>query len=171
MADGQFKAVVPTGAPFAMELPLTVSEWKHQWWRDEYHDNCWQLWKVGTFTVTRTPGTTASVTVDITTLPELPTHTNAIGDKLHQGYTLVKSTDLPLEVIGGINNAPVFTDGTTTTRSVPENTAANTNIGPAVSATDTDNDTLTYTLGGTDAAAFSIVSTTGQLQTNAALRL
>ena len=29
--------------------------------------------------------------------------------------------------------------------------------------------TLTYTLGGTDAASFSIVSTTGQLQTSTAL--
>ena len=57
----------------------------------------------------------------------------------------------------------------TTTRSVAENTAANTNIGSAVSATDTDNDTLTYSLGGTDAASFGIVGTSGQLQTSAAL--
>ena len=67
------------------------------------------------------------------------------------------------------NNAPVFTDGTSTTRSIAENTVANTNIGTAVAATDTDNDTLTYTLGGTDASSFSIVSTSGQLQTRAAL--
>ena len=67
------------------------------------------------------------------------------------------------------NNTPVFTDGTTTTRSVAENTASGTNIGTAVSATDADNDTLTYTLGGTDADSFTIVSTTGQLQTSAAL--
>ncbi|RKU09126.1 hypothetical protein C6503_21535, partial [Candidatus Poribacteria bacterium] len=67
------------------------------------------------------------------------------------------------------NNAPIFTEGTSTTRSVAENAAAGTNIGTAVAATDKDNDTLTYTLSGTDAAAVSIVSTTGQLQTNAAL--
>ena len=36
-------------------------------------------------------------------------------------------------------------------------------------ATDPNMDTLTYTLGGTDAASFSIVSTSGQLQTKAAL--
>ena len=36
-------------------------------------------------------------------------------------------------------------------------------------ATDADNDTLTYSLSGTDADAFSIVSTSGQLQTKAAL--
>ena len=67
------------------------------------------------------------------------------------------------------NSAPVFTDGAATTRSISENVDSGTNIGTAVSATDADNDTLTYTLGGTDAAAFSIVSTSGQLQTKAAL--
>ena len=34
---------------------------------------------------------------------------------------------------------------------------------------DTDGDTLTYTLGGTDAADFAIVSTSGQIQTKSAL--
>ena len=38
-------------------------------------------------------------------------------------------------------------------------------------ATDSDNDTLIYTLSGTDAAAFSIVSSTGQLQTKTALNI
>ena len=67
------------------------------------------------------------------------------------------------------NNAPVFTEGESTTRSVAENTASGENIGAPVAATDADGDTLTYTLGGTDAAAFSLVSTSGQLQTRAAL--
>ena len=68
------------------------------------------------------------------------------------------------------NSAPVFTEGTTTTRSVAENTASGQNIGGAVTATDTDtSDTLNYTLGGTDAADFGIVSSSGQLQTSAAL--
>ena len=67
------------------------------------------------------------------------------------------------------NVAPEFTDGASTTREVAENTAAGENIGTAVSATDADNDNLTYTLGGDDAAAFNIVGTTGQLQTSAAL--
>ena len=67
------------------------------------------------------------------------------------------------------NRAPIFTDGTTTTRSIAENANSGTDIGPAIAATDADDDTLTYTLGGTDAASFSIVSTSGQLRTNAAL--
>ena len=70
----------------------------------------------------------------------------------------------------GANNAPVFTDGANTTRSVAENTTASTNIGTAIAATDADSgDTLRYTLGGTDAASFAIVSTSGQLQTRVAL--
>ena len=68
------------------------------------------------------------------------------------------------------NNAPVFTEGTSTTRSVAENTASGQNIGVPVTATDADtSDTLTYTLGGTDASSFSINNSTGQLQTSAAL--
>ena len=68
------------------------------------------------------------------------------------------------------NNAPVFTEGANTTRAVAENTASGQNIGTAIAATDADSgDTLTYTLGGTDAGSFSIVGTTGQLQTSAAL--
>ena len=68
------------------------------------------------------------------------------------------------------NNAPVFTEGTSTTRSVAENTASGQNIGTPVTATDADtSDTLTYTLGGTDASSFAIVSASGQLQTSAAL--
>ena len=67
------------------------------------------------------------------------------------------------------NTAPTFAEGTSTTRSVAENTAANINIGTAIGATDADNDTLTYTLSGTDAASFNINSSTGQLQTSAAL--
>ena len=50
-----------------------------------------------------------------------------------------------------------------------ENTAANTNIGTAVSATDPDGDTLTYSLSGTDAASFDLDTSTGQIKTKVAL--
>ncbi|RKU05536.1 hypothetical protein C6503_27085 [Candidatus Poribacteria bacterium] len=71
--------------------------------------------------------------------------------------------------VSNVNEAPNFTEGSSATRSVAENTAAGENIGEPVTATDPENDTLTYTLSGTDAASFSIISTTGQLQTRAAL--
>ncbi len=64
------------------------------------------------------------------------------------------------------NSAPEFDDGATATRSFPENTPAGRDIGAPVAATDSDaGDTLTYTLGGTDAASFDIVGTSGQLRT------
>ena len=48
---------------------------------------------------------------------------------------------------------------------VPENSPAGTDVGAPVTAVDPDGDTLTYTLEGTDAASFDIVSSTGQIQT------
>ena len=63
------------------------------------------------------------------------------------------------------NSAPVFS-GTATTRSVPENSAVGTNVGAPVTATDADaDDTLTYSLEGTDAASFTIDTGTGQIKT------
>ena len=67
--------------------------------------------------------------------------------------------------------APAFA-GNAATRSVAENTAAATNIGAPVTATDTDTDsgdTLTYSLSGSDAASFAIIASSGQLQTKTAL--
>ena len=67
-----------------------------------------------------------------------------------------------------VNEPPEF-DGLTATREVAENTVAGQNIGGPVAATDQDTgDTLTYTLGGTDASVLDIDST-GQLKTKAPL--
>ena len=63
------------------------------------------------------------------------------------------------------NRAPVFTDGSETTRSIAENPAGGENVGAAVSATDADGDTLTYSLTGTDAGSFAINIDTGQILT------
>ena len=67
-----------------------------------------------------------------------------------------------------MNAAPMF-ESETDTREVAENTAADTGIGSPVTAMDADNDTLTYSLSGTDMASFDIGSATGQLMTLAAL--
>ena len=63
------------------------------------------------------------------------------------------------------NTAPEFVNGASADREVAENTAAGTDIGAPVRATDPENDTLEYTLEGTDAASFDIDPDTGQLQT------
>ena len=62
------------------------------------------------------------------------------------------------------NTAPVFADASVT-REVAENSAVGTSVGAVVTATDADNDTLTYSLEGTDAASFEIDSGTGQIKT------
>ena len=68
-----------------------------------------------------------------------------------------------------LNNPPVFPSGTIT-RSVAENTGSGQNVGAPVAATDDDSgDTLAYRLEGTDGGSFAIVSTSGQIQTSAAL--
>ena len=64
----------------------------------------------------------------------------------------------------GSNNVPEF-PAAAVTFSIDENTATVEDVGDPVVATDDDNDTPTYTLGGTDAGFFTIVDTSGQIQT------
>ena len=156
VAEGEFKAIAPAGALFDIVLPITVTNGIVAGGLTTLtipHGSV----ESSPLTVTRTVGTTAHVTVNIGTLPSLPRN--------HFGYALVKSDTLPLTIISGTNTAPVFTEGASTTRSIAENTTTGQNIGSAVSATDAENDTLTYTLSGTDASAFNIGSATGQLKT------
>ena len=68
------------------------------------------------------------------------------------------------------NRSPVFIEGARTSRQVPENTTAATGMGDPIAATDADsNDTLTYTLSGTDGGSFAINGGNGRLMTKAAL--
>ena len=74
------------------------------------------------------------------------------------------------------NDPPVFTDeipqgDSSLTREVAENTAAGQPVGDPVAATDDENDSLTYTLGGTDAASFEIDESTGQIKTKTGVDL
>ena len=86
------------------------------------------------------------------------------------------NSDQPVEE-DDTNKAPTFPDQdmeidgdqTDQERTVEENTATDTNIGAVVDATDPNEDNLTYTLGGTDMASFSIDRGDGQLKTKAAL--
>ena len=61
------------------------------------------------------------------------------------------------------NNAPEFSVELAVF-TLPENSAADTVVG-TVTATDADDDTLTYSLEGTDAASFDIDSGTGEIKT------
>ena len=71
-----------------------------------------------------------------------------------------------INVTGDQNDAPEFPSTETGARSIPENTTGVQNVGVPVAASDADTgDTLTYTLGGTDSGSFTIVGTSGQIQT------
>ena len=63
----------------------------------------------------------------------------------------------------------MFNDGTSTERWVAEMSEEGTNVGHPVRATDADKDNLIFSLGGTDAASFSIDTSDGQLKTKAEL--
>ena len=68
-----------------------------------------------------------------------------------------------------VAESPVFTDGERAVRRVDENTEPNQNIDAPVVATDSDGDTVIYSLETDDDAIFDIVAATGQLKTEAAL--
>ena len=84
-------------------------------------------------------------------------------------------TQLQIRISGyentSTNSAPTFDDGTSTSREFNE-TIGNATVTTAsdietpIAATDTNTgDTLEYSLSGTDAAKFGIISTSGQIQT------
>ena len=69
--------------------------------------------------------------------------------------------------LNNVNEAPSFA-AASVTLSLDENSAAGTSVGDAVTASDPDaNDTLAYSLSGTDAASFAIGGSTGQITTKA----
>ena len=67
------------------------------------------------------------------------------------------------------NRSPAFPATEDGQRAVPENTRAGQNVGAPVAAVDPESNSLTYTLSGADAAAFTVVGSTGQLRTSEAL--
>ena len=160
VGEDQIKAAVATGAPFEIVLPVNVANGSLSGSATTITVLQGRL-ESQPLTVNRTPDSYAAVTVDLGTLPNLPTN--------HSGYVLTKSNEFPLQIYSAINAPPVFTEGENTTRSIAENTEIGSNIGSAVTATDANNDTLNYTLSGTDVASFSINNSTGQLQTTVAL--
>ena len=101
VGTNQFKAVAPSGVPFDIVLPLTITNGSIT---SGASTLTIPVGSVGSesLTVTRTLGTTFAVTVNIgDPLPVLPGR--------HQGYALVKSADLPLAFseLGGAVFTPV----------------------------------------------------------------
>ena len=78
----------------------------------------------------------------------------------HSAPARQKPAPTPTPTPGG-NSNPVF-PGAAASRSVPENTAWDSNVGAAVAATDADGDALTYSLSGSP--QFYVESDTGQIK-------
>ena len=102
---------------------------------------------------------TITVTINVTRAPRPPSNNgnsggNSGGGGGGGGGSPSQRTD----------SKPGFDEGPSTTREVAENTTAGRNIGQPVTATDADNDPLTYSLSGTHAASFGIDPSTGQLK-------
>ncbi len=155
----RFTAVVPSGAPFEIMLPITVAN-------GSLVDGAMGLLipqgsvESTPVTLTRTPNTIDAVTVAIETPLPMPPAT-------HNGYVLVASATGPLEVIEQINVPPIFAEGADTRRTLAENVAIGTDVGDPVTATDANKGAiLTYSL---EDGAFDIDSETGQLKTKAPL--
>ena len=108
VGTGRFKAGAPTGAPFDIVVPISVTNGSITGGATSITIPTGSV-ESDTLTVTRTPDTTAAVTVDIGSLPGLPSDMQSSGNKLHQGYELAKSTDLPLAFpeLGGSVFVPV----------------------------------------------------------------
>ena len=72
------------------------------------------------------------------------------------------SIDLTI-LVTDVNEAPAFPSSDSRMRRVAEDASIGQSVGDPVAAEDDDDDPLTYTLGGTNAASFGIVESSGQL--------
>ena len=97
-----------------------------------------------------------------------PSDEDEFGTNEETGPTDDKPPEDEEEESTPVNRAPYFCC-TSTTRSVAENSASGTYIGSAITATDPDNDTLTYSLSGAEASHFSVVSSSGRIRVRSAL--
>ena len=88
-------------------------------------------------------------------------------DSIDVTVTVTNVDEAPVEPTPQANRAPSFDEGANTTRSVAENTEAGQDIGLPLVATDPDDDSLTYALGGTDSGHFALSG--NRLQTSGAL--
>ena len=108
-------------------------------------------------------------------LTAMVTYADAVGSD--QTGTAVAANDVVADLAA---KAPEF-DPKPTSRSVPENYESGDNygdpqvtypnVGAVVTATDPNDDTMTYSLGGTDAGSFDIDQGTGQISVKAATKL
>ena len=134
------------------DIDGTVSSLSWQWARGNSAS--------GPFTNITSNGNSASYTTVAADVGKYLRATASYTDPQGSG----KSANAVTGQIGASNVEPSFSS-MTATRSVAENSLQGVHIGGVVSATGGDADPLHYTLSGTDASSFDIVSTSGQIRT------
>ena len=127
VGDDGFRARVREGAPFDIELQLTITGGTIDGGATSLTVSKGSV-ESTTLEVTRTADSTDAVSVNIGTLPDLPTDEFTFGGLKHRGYELTKSADLPLDVVPALMS-----------------TAVTLSIDPAEVAEDAGETTLTVT--------------------------
>ena len=102
VGENQFKAVAPTGAPFAMEVPVSSAGGTIDGSAGTVTIPAGAVESVS-LGVSRAPGASGAVTVDIGTLPALP--------GTHTGYVLANETSSPLTVLPALEPADATLSG------------------------------------------------------------
>ena len=97
------------------------------------------------------------------------THSAASSDANYSGI-MIAGVAVTVSDNDGSNNAPVFDDGASTTRTLSETGGSTpltigSPVGHPVAASDADNDPLEYRLEGADAGRFTVALGTGQIRT------
>ena len=166
--EGRFQPQIGRGLEAALSDPEGQSDARWQWARSMDMDTWTDI--MGATSQNRSP-----VAADEGYyLRASVTYTDSYGS----GKTASAVTGNVVEERTVANAAPSFkgqddvkdTDGIQVNRTVDENSAKGSSIGKPVSASDSDNDVLVYTLsGGEDAARFDITNSTGQLKVKQAL--
>ncbi len=158
-----------TGKPPINDYDIEYREYKSGDDKDT-----WAIWPHGTddagntdreATITRRlPGANADPLKPSTQYDVRVRAKNGEGDTTENWSSVVRGTT------GKSNSRPAFDDSDAVVDlSVAENTGSGQNVGSAVSASDADSNTLKYSLEGPGASSFTIVSSTGQIKTKAAL--
>ena len=161
-----------TGKPTITDYDIRYRKFKTGTSQDD-----WQLWDHGTdddptadnadrsATITRRlPGTTEDPLEPRTQYEVQVRAKNGEGDTTENWSSVGRGTT------GASNHRPSFdrTDAVIELR-VDEDTRQGQNVGSAISASDTDSNTLRYSLEGPGAASFTIVSSSGQIRTRSPL--
>ncbi|WP_420461494.1 fibronectin type III domain-containing protein [Candidatus Palauibacter sp.] len=143
-AGARFKAVAPTGAPFGLVLPVSVTNGSIVGGAGTSTIPAGAL-ESSALTVTRSVGASAATTVDIGTVPALPAN--------HSGYGFSKAAGLPL-TMPGLTVTP-------TTLTVAEGGTATYTVVLDTQPTDT----VTVTIGGTSGTDVTVADSTLEFTT------